>query len=93
MKIRNKSVVFQGFASGDLERDAFPVRHFVEKGHSIALTQSYSKNMGLYGLRVGALSFVCESAEEAKRVESQVCCCYLLSGLHCSSWLNFWCQY
>ncbi|XP_075252764.1 aspartate aminotransferase, mitochondrial-like [Convolutriloba macropyga] len=65
-------MAYQGFASGDLERDAFPVRHFVEKGHSIALTQSYSKNMGLYGLRVGALSFVCESAEEAKRVESQV---------------------
>jgi len=65
-------MAYQGFASGDLERDSFPVKHFVAKGHSIALTQSYSKNMGLYGLRVGALSFVCESAEEAKRVESQV---------------------
>jgi aspartate aminotransferase len=65
-------MAYQGFASGDLERDSFPVKHFVAKGHSIALTQSYSKNMGLYGLRLGALSFVCESAEEAKRVESQV---------------------
>ena len=65
-------ISFQGFASGDIERDAFPVRHFASHGHQFILTQSFSKNMGLYGLRVGALSFVCESADEAQRVESQV---------------------
>lgn len=65
-------MAYQGFASGDIERDAFPVRHFASHGHQFILTQSFSKNMGLYGLRVGALSFVCESADEAQRVESQV---------------------
>jgi hypothetical protein len=37
------------FCLGDVARDAFAVRHFVKNGHEIALTQSYAKNMGLYG--------------------------------------------
>ncbi len=34
--------------------------------------QSYAKNLGLYGERVGALSVVCVDADGAKRVESQL---------------------
>lgn len=34
--------------------------------------QSYAKNMGLYGERVGALTVVTRSAEVTKRVESQL---------------------
>jgi len=63
---------YQGFASGDAERDAFAVRHFVDEGHSMLLSQSYSKNFGLYGERAGALSAVCADAEEAERVKSQL---------------------
>jgi aspartate aminotransferase len=37
------------FLLGDVARDAFAVRLFVKNGHEIALTQSYAKNMGLYG--------------------------------------------
>ncbi|CAO1605350.1 aspartate transaminase aat1 [Xanthoria calcicola] len=65
-------MAYQGFASGDTDRDAFPVRHFVREGHSLCLAQSFAKNMGLYGERVGAFSIVCDSAEEKKRVDSQV---------------------
>jgi aspartate aminotransferase len=65
-------MAYQGFASGDCARDAFAVRHFVADGHQVILSQSFSKNMGLYGERVGLLSIVTESAEEAKRVDSQV---------------------
>jgi aspartate/tyrosine/aromatic aminotransferase len=36
------------------------------------LAQSFAKNMGLYGERAGCLHIVCTSAEEAKRVESQM---------------------
>ncbi|KAK4401178.1 Aspartate aminotransferase 3, chloroplastic [Sesamum angolense] len=36
------------------------------------VAQSYAKNMGLYGERVGALSIVCRSADVASRVESQL---------------------
>ncbi|KAL9051078.1 MAG: hypothetical protein Q9162_006251 [Coniocarpon cinnabarinum] len=65
-------MAYQGFASGDTDKDAFPVRHFIEQGHQLCLSQSFAKNMGLYGERVGAFSIVCESAEEKKRVDSQV---------------------
>lgn len=65
-------MAYQGFASGNADKDAFAPRHFVKEGHNIALCQSFAKNMGLYGERVGAFSLVCESAEEKKRVESQI---------------------
>lgn len=62
-----------GFASGDPTKDAFAVRHFVERdNHKIILAQSFAKNLGLYGERVGMFSIVCDSNEEAKRVNSQV---------------------
>jgi aspartate aminotransferase len=63
---------YQGFASGDPERDAAAVRLFVERGHPIMLAQSFAKNFGLYGERVGALSVVTSSVTEAKRVDSQL---------------------
>lgn len=65
-------MAYQGFATGDCDRDAFAVRYFVEQGHQILLSQSFSKNMGLYGERVGLFSIVTESAEETKRVDSQI---------------------
>ncbi|KAK4228043.1 pyridoxal phosphate-dependent transferase [Podospora fimiseda] len=65
-------MAYQGFASGDIHKDAFAVRHFVEQGHNIALAQSFAKNMGLYGERIGAFSIVCADAEEQKRVDSQI---------------------
>jgi len=42
-------MAYQGFASGDIDRDAFAVRQFLGDGHCIALAQSFAKNMGLYG--------------------------------------------
>lgn len=42
-------MAYQGFASGDINRDAWAVRHFIEQGHNVVLSQSYAKNMGLYG--------------------------------------------
>ena len=65
-------MAYQGFASGDIHKDAFAVRHFVAQGHNICLAQSFAKNMGLYGERIGAFSIVCADAAEAKRVDSQV---------------------
>ncbi|KAK9369339.1 pyridoxal phosphate-dependent transferase [Lipomyces kononenkoae] len=76
VKKRNHFVFFdmayQGFASGDFDRDAFALRYFVEQGHQLVLAQSFAKNMGLYGERVGSFSMVVDSAEEKKRVDSQL---------------------
>ncbi|ESQ41111.1 hypothetical protein EUTSA_v10013515mg [Eutrema salsugineum] len=63
---------YQGFASGSLDTDAKPIRMFVADGGECLVAQSYAKNMGLYGERVGALSIVCKSADVAGRVESQL---------------------
>lgn len=52
---------FQGFASGSLDADAQSVRVFVADGGELLTAQSYAKNMGLYGERVGALSIVSHS--------------------------------
>lgn len=41
-------------------------------GHHVFLSQSYAKNFGLYGERIGALSVVGESQKEAARIESQL---------------------
>ncbi|CAI6252860.1 unnamed protein product [Periconia digitata] len=65
-------MAYQGFASGNTDKDAFALRHFIKEGLRPVLAQSFAKNMGLYGERVGAFSVVCESAEEKKRVDSQI---------------------
>lgn len=40
---------YQGFASGDLDKDAWAVRYFVEQGFELFVCQSFAKNFGLYG--------------------------------------------
>jgi aspartate aminotransferase len=65
-------MAYQGFASGSTLKDAFAVRHFVSQGHQIALAQSFAKNMGLYGERVGAFSLTTADPAEKARVDSQL---------------------
>ena len=63
---------YQGFASGDFEKDAYSIRYFISQGINMVITQSFAKNFGLYGERVGALHVVCDSPDQAKRVLSQI---------------------
>jgi len=63
---------YQAFASGDANIDAQSFRMFVKEGHQIMLCQSYAKNFGLYGQRIGAFNVVTENPEEKKNVESQL---------------------
>ncbi|EEB15916.1 aspartate aminotransferase, putative [Pediculus humanus corporis] len=65
-------MAYQGFASGDVAKDAFAVREFIKDGHEIALAQSFAKNMGLYGERVGAFSLITTSKDEMERLLSQL---------------------
>lgn len=66
----------QGFASGDLDNDAWAVRHFVEKKVPLLVCQSYAKNAGLYGERIGALNVVASHSGDveggAQRINSQL---------------------
>lgn len=63
---------YQGFASGDLDNDAWAVRHFVERRVPLLVCQSFAKNAGLYGERIGCLGVVGKSQEESSRVQSQI---------------------
>lgn len=65
-------MAYQGFASGSVDKDAYAVRLFAKDGHEFCLAQSYAKNMGLYGERVGAFSLVCADKDEADRCMSQI---------------------
>lgn len=56
---------YQGYASGDADHDAYSIRSFVRAGLHPLIAQSYAKNLGLYGERVGALNVVCPSKDQA----------------------------
>ena len=63
----------QGFATGDLDEDAFPIRHFCgSEGFEAIVCQSFSKNMGLYNERAGCVSFVTKTPEAAAAIKSQL---------------------
>jgi aromatic-amino-acid transaminase len=64
-------MAYQGFGAG-LDEDAAPVRRLESAGVPLVVANSFSKNFSLYGERCGALSIVCESAEEAGRVLGQL---------------------
>jgi len=62
---------YQGFSEG-IEADGIVVRRFADAGGPLFISNSFSKSFSLYGERVGALSIVGSSAEEAARVLSQL---------------------
>ena len=64
-------MAYQGFGTG-LAEDGAAVAQFVASGLDFFVSTSFSKSFSLYGERVGALSVVCKSAEEAARVLSQL---------------------
>lgn len=63
---------YQGFASGDLDKDAWAVRYFVKRGFELVCSQSYAKNFGLYNERVGNLAFVVSDASVVGPSKSQL---------------------
>ncbi|WP_428425026.1 aromatic amino acid transaminase [Methylibium sp.] len=64
-------MAYQGFGSG-LAEDGAVVQQFLASGLDFFVATSFSKSFSLYGERVGALSVVCASKEEASRVLSQL---------------------
>jgi len=63
---------YQGYASGCLDKDAFAARLFINMGFEMFMCQSFAKNLGLYGERIGMLHVVCETERDAKAVLSQL---------------------
>lgn len=66
---------YQGFASGDAEKDAFALRYVVSrKTIPVLLAQSFAKNFGLYGERCGTFSVLCSDEEQRTKIMSQLKC-------------------
>jgi aromatic-amino-acid transaminase len=64
-------MAYQGFADG-IKEDAVAVRAFSASSLQFLVSSSFSKSFSLYGERVGALSLVTASKDEAARVLSQI---------------------
>ncbi len=64
-------MAYQGLGEG-LQEDGAVVGLFMATALGFFVATSFSKSFSLYGERVGALSVVCQSKEEAERVLSQL---------------------
>jgi aromatic-amino-acid transaminase len=64
-------MAYQGFGAGIAE-DGAVVRRFAATGCPLLVSNSFSKSFSLYGERVGALSVVAASGDEAARLMSQL---------------------
>ena len=64
-------MAYQGFGDG-IAQDGAVIQQFLGADLNFFVSTSFSKSFSLYGERVGALSVVCSSQEEASRVLSQL---------------------
>ena len=65
-------MAYQGFATGDVYNDSRVIRKAADFGINFLLCQSYSKNFGLYGERIGCLSINTINNKDKTNVESQL---------------------
>jgi len=63
---------YQGYASGSLEYDRKAIEMMIASGMQLFVCQSFAKNLGLYGERIGMLHAVCKDEQTAKIVLSQL---------------------
>ena len=64
-------IAYQGLADG-CDEDAWVLRYLAETGEAFLVASSFSKNVGLYAERCGALSIVAENARVAECVLGQL---------------------
>ena len=64
-------IAYQGFGE-DMDSDAYAIRKAVDMGLPLFVSNSFSKNLSLYGERVGGLSVVCPTVDETERVFGQL---------------------
>lgn len=62
---------YQGLGDGIIE-DVRAVRYFAEQGHDMLVAYSFSKNIGLYGERLGYLAIISQQKQLMPAIASQV---------------------
>ncbi|KAM7437581.1 Golgi Transport [Porites harrisoni] len=65
-------MAYQGFVTGDPDKDAWAARYFVSQGFEVLIAQSFAKNFGLYNERCGNLCVVTTDNETAEKIRSQL---------------------
>lgn len=70
-------MAYQGFQSGSLSKDLFLIEMIMDqidqgKLPTALICQSFAKNMGLYGERIGSFSIITPDAQTTKVVDSQI---------------------
>lgn len=63
---------YQGFASGDLDKDATAIRLFASRGFEMLVTQSFAKNFGLYNERIGNMVVLVKDPAVIGPMRSQI---------------------
>jgi len=63
---------YQGYATGDLDGDAYGIRYFAKENIDIVFAYSFAKNLGLYGERVGLAGVVTSGADATKACTTQL---------------------
>lgn len=63
---------YQGFATGSKDVDGKPIKIFLELGIEMLVAQSFSKNLGLYGERVGCLHVITTDKKDTPVVSDQL---------------------
>lgn len=64
-------IAYQGFGDG-LAEDCYAIRQAQAAGLPLLVSNSFSKIFSVYGERVGGLSVVCDTAEQATKVLGQL---------------------
>lgn len=64
-------IAYQGFGDG-IDADAMAVRLFAAADVTVLISSSFSKSFSLYGERVGALTIIAGTGDEAQRTLSQL---------------------
>ena len=62
---------YQGLGNS-LDEDAAIVRQFASTGREMLVCRSFSKNLGLYGERVGSLTAICEKSDQVADLASVI---------------------
>jgi aspartate/tyrosine/aromatic aminotransferase len=60
---------YQGYVTGDLDNDIYPIHLFYDHGFEMMISHSFSKSMGLYGERAGPLHFITKDSQSLPKIK------------------------
>lgn len=63
-------LAYQGYISGDLIKDIYPIYEFLNNDFEMFIAQSFSKSMNLYGERAGSLHVIVNDPDSIERVKA-----------------------